>query len=256
MNVLTLTVSDRVAWISLSRAPVNALSDQLIEAFHARLDDLAQRDDWNVLAVCSTLKVFCAGADLAQIESCIRSPEGADRMVGIITRFQDLFERIESLRAVTVAVLNGAALGGGLELALACDLRIAANEAKLGLPEASLGVIPGAGGTQRLTRLCGRGLASRLILGAEVIDGQTAQTLGLVQWSVPRAELDVRARELLARIAKLDPQALALSKACIAAATQPGDQGFAMEIESTRTLYQQDSTRKRIGEFLQKNQSK
>ena len=254
--MLTLTVSDRIAWISLSREPVNALSDEMIETFHARLDDLAQRDDWNVLAVCSTQKVFCAGADLAQIKSCIGSPDGPDRMVGIITRFQDLFERIESLRAVTVAVLNGAALGGGLELALACDLRIAANEAKLGLPEASLGVIPGAGGTQRLTRLCGRGLASRLILGAEIIDGHTAQQLGLVQWAVPRAELDIRARELLTRISNLDPQALGLSKTCIAAATQPGRQGFALEIESTRTLYQQDATLKRITEFLQKNQSK
>lgn len=254
--MLTLTVSDRIAWISLSREPVNALSDEMIETFHARLDDLAQRDDWNVLAVCSTQKVFCAGADLAQIKSCIGSPDGPDRMVGIITRFQDLFERIESLRAVTVAVLNGAALGGGLELALACDLRIAANEAKLGLPEASLGVIPGAGGTQRLTRLCGRGLASRLILGAEIIYGYTAQQLGLVQWAVPRAELDIRARELLTRISNLDPQALGLSKTCIAAATQPGRQGFALEIESTRTLYQQDATLKRITEFLQKNQSK
>jgi len=254
--LLDLTISDRIAWISLARAPVNALNDELIESLHKSLDALAQRDDWNVLAFRSTLKVFCAGADLAQIETCIQSPEGADLMVEIIKKFQSLFKRIESLDAVTVAVIHGAALGGGLELALSCDLRIVADEAKLGLPEASLGVIPGAGGTQRLTRLCGKGVASRLILGAEVIDGQMALQLGLAQWSAPRAELDVRAREILARIAQLDPEALALSKQCIAAASESDDQGFALEIESTRKLYKQESTRKRINDFLQKSQTK
>lgn len=254
--MLDLTVADRIAWISLTRSPVNALNDELIDALHQCLDALTQRDDWSVLAFRSSLKVFCAGADLTQIETCIQSPEGADLMVEIITKFQSLFNRIESLDAVTVAVIHGAALGGGLELALSCDLRIVANEAKLGLPEASLGVIPGAGGTQRLTRLCGKGVASRLILGAEVIDGQTALQLGLAQWSAPRAELDVRAREILVRIAQLDPEALALSKRCIAAASQPGDQGFGLEIESTRKLYKQESTRKRINDFLQKSQTK
>ena len=251
--MLDLTVADRIAWISLTRSPVNALNDELIDALHQCLDALTQRDDWSVLAFRSSLKVFCAGADLTQIKTCIQSPEGADLMVEIITKFQSLFKRIEALDAVTVAVIHGAALGGGLELALSCDLRIVANEAKLGLPESSLGVIPGAGGTQRLTRLCGKGVASRLILGAEVIDGQTALQLGLAQWSAPRAELDVRAREILVRIAQLDPEALALSKQCIAAASQSDDQGFALEIESTRKLYKQESTRKRINDFLQKS---
>ena len=88
-----------------------------------------------------------------------------------------------------LAEIGGAAMGGGFELALACDLRIAANEAKVGLPEVRLGLIPGAGGTQRLTRLCGPALANRLILGAEVLDGATAAALGVVHWSAPRAEL-------------------------------------------------------------------
>jgi enoyl-CoA hydratase len=105
--------------------------------------------------------------------------------------------------AVADAELGGAALGGGFELALSCDLRIAANEAKLGLPEVRLGLIPGAGGTQRLTRLLGKGLANRLILGAEVVDGATAHAFGLVQWSFPRADLSTRAAEVVKRIAAL-----------------------------------------------------
>ena len=251
--MLDLTISKRVAWITLSRPPVNALNDQFIAQFHALLDQLELRDDWGVLAFVSNQKVFCAGADLAQIEECINTPEGADRMVQIITQFQSLFLRIETLNATTISVISGAALGGGLELALACDLRMAANEAKLGLPEASLGVIPGAGGTQRLTQLCGKGIASRLILGAEIINGQEAQQLGLVQWSVPRSDLALQSQELAERLAQLDRSASDFSKKCIAAASRADVNGFTLEIEATRTLYKRSSTRERIGAFLNKS---
>jgi enoyl-CoA hydratase/carnithine racemase len=151
---------------------------------------------------------------------------------------------------VTIAEIGGAALGGGLELALACDLRIAAVEAKLGLPEARLGLIPGAGGTQRLTRLCGRPAAQRLILGAEVIDGATACDLGVVQWAVPRAELRERAAELARRVAALPLGALAASKACIAAAGEPGTGGYSLELEATRRLLTEPETRRRVEAFL------
>jgi len=251
--LLELTISNRVAWITLSRPPVNALNDQLIAQFHVLLDQLDLRNDWSVLAIVSNQKVFCAGADLAQIEECISTPEGADRMVEIITQFQKLFLRIETLNATTIAVISGAALGGGLELALACDLRIAANEAKLGLPEASLGVIPGAGGTQRLTQLCGKGTASRLILGAEIINGEVAQQLGLVQWSVPRSELELQSHALAERLAQLDRSASEFSKKCIAAANSPDINGFTLEIESTRTLYKRSTTHERISAFLNKS---
>ena len=251
--MLDLTISKRVAWITLSRPPVNALNDQLIAQFHVLLDQLDLRDDWGVLAIVSNQKVFCAGADLAQIEECINTPEGADRMVEIISQFQSLFLRIETLNATTIAVISGAALGGGLELALACDLRMAANEAKLGLPEASLGVIPGAGGTQRLSQLCGKGIASRLILGAEIINGQEAQQLGLVQWSVPRNDLALQSQELAERLAQLDRSASEFSKQCIAAASRADVNGFTLEIEATRTLYKRSSTRERIGAFLNKS---
>ena len=124
-------------------------------------------------------------------------------MYAYVAGIQRLYFRIEALPQVTLAEIGGAAMGGGFELALACDLRIAANEAKVGLPEARLGLIPGAGGTQRLTRLCGPALASRLILGAEILDGAAAAGLGVVHWAVPRAELAERAAELARRIAGL-----------------------------------------------------
>ena len=120
-----------------------------------------------------------------------------------VASIQRLYARIERLALVTLAEIGGAAMGGGFELALACDLRIAAAEAKLGLPEARLGLIPGAGGTQRLTRLCSPAVAARLILGAEILDGRTASELGVVHWAVPRVELAQRAAEIARGIATL-----------------------------------------------------
>jgi enoyl-CoA hydratase/carnithine racemase len=151
---------------------------------------------------------------------------------------------------VTLAEIGGAALGGGFELALACDLRIAANEARVGLPEAGLGLLAAAGGTQRLTRLVGPGTASRLILGAETVDGVTAAQLGLVQWTVPRADLAEAARALAERVAALPRTALGAAKQCIAAALDASRDGFAEEIAHTRQLYQQAATRERVSAFL------
>ena len=176
--------------------------------------------------------------------------DGPDRMYAYVAGIQRLYFRIEALPQVVMAEIGGAAMGGGFELALACDLRIAANEAKVGLPEARLGLIPGAGGTQRLTRLCGPALVKRLILGAEVLDGATAATLGVVHWSAPRAELSARASEIAKRIADLPPAALAASKACIAAAYEPGRGGYTDELEFTRSLLTNPDTQKRVQAFL------
>ena len=176
--------------------------------------------------------------------------DGADRMYAYVAGIQRLYARIEQLPLVTVAEIGGAAMGGGLELALACDLRIAANEAKLGLPEARLGLIPGAGGTQRLTRLCGAAVAARLILAAEIVDGAAARELGIVQWAVPRDHLAERATAIVRGVAELPATALAECKACIAAAGRPGRGGFADEIEATRRLFLDEDTRRRIQSFL------
>jgi enoyl-CoA hydratase/carnithine racemase len=171
-------------------------------------------------------------------------------MYSYVAGIQRLYARIERLPQVTLAEIGGAAMGGGFELALACDLRIAANEAKIGLPEVRLGLIPGAGGTQRLTRLCGPALASRLILGAEILDGTAASELGVVHWAVPRAELAQRAAETARRIAGLPAAALAASKACIAAAGHKERGGYTDELEFTRLLLSNAETRQRVTAFL------
>ncbi|EGY02647.1 enoyl-CoA hydratase/carnithine racemase [Nitrospirillum viridazoti Y2] len=237
--------------LTLDRPPVNAINDEWLSRFHAIVDELETRQDVAVVHVRSAHKVFCAGMDIGHIEALTRLPDGAGAMVRDVGEFQRAFTRLESLPQVVLAELGGAALGGGLELALACDLRIAADEAKLGLPEAKLGLIPGAGGTQRLTWLCGKGVASRLILSGEVVNGQEALKVGLVQWSVPRDRIANEASLLAERIASLSIGSLHEAKRLISAALTPSCDGFAQELEADRRLFDLPDTRARIAHFLQ-----
>lgn len=242
--------SARVLTLTMARPPVNALDDALVDALEAGLEAACADGEITVVHLRSACRVFCAGADLALMEQSIATPEGLERMLALVARLQRLAARLENAPVVTLAELGGAALGGGFELALACDLRIAAQEAKLGLPEAGLGLLAAAGGTQRLTRLVGPGLAKRLILGAETVDGAAAERLGLVQWSVPRAGLAEAARALAERIAALPREALGAAKQCIAAALDQERDGFAEEISHTRHLYRQSATRDLVAAFL------
>jgi len=237
---------------TLSRPPVNALDDKLIAELDAVVERAIQDDDVAVLHLRSDQRVFSAGADLALIEACFATPQGPDAMTDVVRHMQRLYWRLESAPLVTLAEIGTTALGGGLELALACDLRVAALDARLGLPEARLGLLPGGGGTQRLTRLCGPGLAKRLILGAEVIDGAEAERLGLVQWARPRDQLAAFASEIAARYAAMPKAALAANKRCIAAATDPARDGYADEISETRALYDHAETRRKVSDFLAK----
>ena len=153
--MIVTTTSGQVTVLTLSQPPVNAISEEWVRAFDAKLDELAGGSPCTVLHIRSDQKVFCAGADLREVRTHMEAPDGAERMYAYVAGIQRLYARIEQLPQVVLAEIGGAAMGGGLELALACDLRIAATEARLGLPEVRLGLLPGAGGTQRLTRLCG-----------------------------------------------------------------------------------------------------
>jgi enoyl-CoA hydratase/carnithine racemase len=251
--MIGLHVQSRIATVTLQHPPVNAISTEWLAFFESTLDALSLRTDWHVLHLRSLQKVFCAGADLAQIAARIRAADGPEQMLVFVAAIQRLFARIEALPQITIAEIGGAAMGGGLELGLACDLRIVALEAKLGLPEARLGLLPGAGGTQRLTRLCGAGVASRLILGTEIIDGGTAATLGIAQWALARNELPARALAIAQGVAEQPAAALAACKKCIAAAADPGRGGYADEMEYTRRLLTHAETRRRVEAFFSEN---
>jgi enoyl-CoA hydratase/carnithine racemase len=236
--------------LTMARGPVNALDDALVDGMEAAITAACADDEIKVLHLRSSCRVFCAGADLALMRQSIATPDGLERMLDLVAKLQRLALRLESAPLVTLAEISGAALGGGFEIALACDLRIAAHEARVGLPEAGLGLLAAAGGTQRLTRLVGPGLARRMILGAETVDGAAAERLGLVQWAGPRAELADAAHAHAARIAALPRQAISAAKECIAASQDCTRDGFAEELAHTRELYQHPDTRQRVADFL------
>jgi enoyl-CoA hydratase/carnithine racemase len=249
-EIIGLFVADRIATLMLNRPPVNAFNAAMFEAFAAALDALAARSDWSLLHIKSQLKVFSGGADLAEINERLAGQQPQQAAAETTRPFQQLFQRISDLPQVSLAEIAGAAMGGGLELALACDLRIAANEAKLGLPETGLGLLPGGGGTQRLTWIAGPAVAARIILTADRVDGRTARELGMVQWAVPRAELAAEARAIAERVAGLSPLSLAASKVCMRLAGDSERNGFAAETDWTGRLFATEDTRRRVADFL------
>jgi enoyl-CoA hydratase len=247
--MINVSSNGAVATILMSRPSVNAINPAFVEAFTRVLDEV-ERTKPTVLVIRSNQKCFSAGADLSLIQSCFSASGGTQAMVAYVTSLHAWFNRLAAFPAVTLAAIAGPALGGGLELALACDLRIASTTATLGLPEARVGMIPGAGGTQRLPRLCGPGVAARLILGAEVIDGQEAARLGLVQWAVEPSGLDAMVATVSDRIAALSRPALLASKDCLAAVFDPNVDGFSRELEKPLTLMETADARDRIAAFF------
>ena len=205
-TTLHLDLTAPTAIITLNRPEVlNALNAQMFDDLEAIFTTLTTDTSIRVILLTGAEnRAFAAGAD-------IRGLLDTDAISGLAVsqRGQQVFSQIASCGKPTIACINGVALGGGCELALACTLRLAAANARLGLPEAKLGLIPGDGGTQRLTRLIGPGAALRLMLTATIVDAPEAHRLGLVDELVPAAELLPRAHQLAATIAALSPLAIA-----------------------------------------------
>ncbi len=251
--MLDLDVTDGIARITLCSPPVNALSRPWADRFFAILDDLESRNDWRVLVLQSNQKVFSAGGDIKQYASRLDREDAGEMLAQEAAYYQKLFSRISSLPQVSIAVIGGVAAGGGMELALACDLRIASEITKVGLPEVGVGLLPAGGGTQRMTQRCGAGVALRLIGLAELITGREALVIGLVEWAVPPAELADMANGIAQRLANQPPEALQAAKACIAAASDPLRDGFAFELTFPPNLMRTSVTQARIRDFLAKH---
>jgi len=235
--------------IIMSRPAVNAIDSAFVTDFHAALDEVDARAP-TLVVIRSDQRTFCAGADISFIRTCFDAPDGTQQMIDYVRTLHQLFDRIEALPAVTLACISGPAFGGGLELALSCDLRIATTETKLGLPEARLGMIPGAGGTQRLPRLAGPGVAARLILSGDTVDGHQAQSLGIVQWAVDAANFETEIARIAVRIGDLSRDALVAAKDCMHAHFDPGVNGFMRELEKPVALMQNPDSRARVARFF------
>jgi enoyl-CoA hydratase/carnithine racemase len=218
-----------VAVITLSRPPTNAADADLIAALSAAVEASAGDDSRSVLLRSAVPGFFMAGADL---KAMLRGLEAGDR--DAIARLQELpglLDRVEALPKPTVAEIAGVAAGGGLELALACDLRVAGRSARVGLPEIRLGLIPGAGGTQRLTRLIGPGRALDLMLDGRLVEGEEAERLGIVSRVVADEEVEREAFTVAERLAGASPLAVAAIRRAVAAA-QGGDRAAGMRVEA------------------------
>lgn len=236
--------------VTMDRAPVNAINDEWIDGINRILDKYEGRSDIRVLRFRSALKVFCAGAEIDLLVERLSTPAGIDTMVALVRRMQALYSRIERSPLVSIAEINGAALGGGFELALACDFRIAAEHAKVGLPEAKLGLLAAAGGTQRLTKLFGAALARRFLLGTEVVDGAEAARLGLVHWAHPAEQLAGRSDELARRLESIPKVSLDGNKQCIFAAQERQADGDEVEVRCTTACYRSPEAMERLQAFL------
>jgi len=239
----------RVAIITINRPEKrNALNIKTREEGAAALDEL--RDDREIGVVVFTGagdKAFIAGADIAEFAN-----RTALTQRDIMTA-RSLFTAVDSFPKPVIAMVNGYCLGGGCELALACDLRIASETASFGQPEINLGIIPGGGGTQRLTRLIGEGKAMELILTGDIIDAKTAYTLGLVNTVVPAADLEAKTMELANRIAEKSPIALQMAKEAVKLASRSNlDEGLRREVDLFALCFSSEDKDEGVGAFLEK----
>jgi len=225
----------------------NALTAQTLSEFRQALDDLKKDESVKVVIITGAgEKAFASGADIAAVR---------DRTFLEILEpgMSGLYAEIEQYDKPTIAAVNGYALGGGCELAMACDLRIASENAKFGLPELNLAIIPGAGGTQRLSRLVGRGKAKEMILTGDIVSAAEAERIGLVNKVVPPEQLLDAAVELAKKIAKKGPLALRLAKVVMnAGAEAPLQAGLAMEKLAQSVLFTTEDKYEGTTAFLEK----
>ena len=240
---------ERVAIITINRPDKrNALNIKTREEGAALLEDL--RNDTSVGVVVFTGagdKAFIAGADIGEFAG------RTAMMQRDVMTARSLFTAIDTFPKPVIAMINGYCLGGGCELALACDIRIASETASFGQPEINLGIIPGGGGTQRLTRLVGEGRAMELILSGEIIDAKTAYEIGLVNHVFPADQLQAKTMEIANRIAAKSPMALSLAKEAVKLASRSNlDDGLRREVDLFALCFSTEDKDEGVSAFLEK----
>ena len=228
---------------------LNALNAATLDALHAAFDEAAADDTVRAVVLTgSGPKAFVAGADIAEMNT-LTPVQGRDFSL----RGQRLMRRIEKMPKPVVAMVNGFALGGGLELAMACHLRIAADTAKVGQPEINLGLVPGFGGTQRLLRLAGRSATMELCLGGAPIDAARALQLGIVNKVVPAAELEAATMKLADQLANAAPLALRGILDCVNVGGECGiEEGLEYESAQFGLMFATDDMREGTTAFLER----
>jgi enoyl-CoA hydratase/carnithine racemase len=249
---VSVEVQDGVAIIRLDRPPMNAINEALTAELQEAATEVAGREDVGAVVVWGGEKVFAAGADVKMMTSM--SPREAKPM---ITALQEVFNLVEEIPKVTIAAINGYALGGGCELAMCADLRYAAEDSRIGQPEILLGIIPGAGGTQRLPRLIGPARAKELIYSGRHVKADEAKQIGLVDQVFPPDQVYPQALEAASRYARGPLQALRAAKVAVNWGSR-GDfrTGVVLERELFADLFSTEDQKTGMRSFLDQGPGK
>jgi len=248
-ETLLLERRDRVAIITINRPDKrNALNIKTREEGAAVMEELRADDSVGVVVITGAGdKAFIAGADIAEFAGRTALTQRA------VMVSRSLFNAIDTFPKPIIAMVNGYCLGGGCEVALACDIRIASENASFGQPEINLGIIPGGGGTQRLTRLVGEGKAMEMILTGEIIDARTAFAIGLVNHVVPLDQLETKTMEIANRIADKGPIAVSLAKEAVKIASRSNlDEGLRREVDLFALCFSSEDKDEGVNAFLEK----
>lgn len=250
---LTLVTEGGIARVVFNSPPVNAVTAAFMDDLDSACRDLERQEGLRAAVICSALeKVFVAGADIKAFQHM-----GGEGTMEVSRRGNPVLERIENLKVPVICAVNGAAFGGGLELALACDIRVFDERAKAGFPEASLGIIPGYGGTWRLTKLVGEAQAKRLLFTAAPIEAEEAYRIGLAQLVAPHGKSLEEAMKIAERIAGNGPLAVKAAKQCIHAARELNQQACAAyETSQGGLLFETEDKTEGMTAFLEKRPPK
>ncbi len=249
---IRVDLSESIATLTIDRPAVrNALNRETVEECLEALGELAGNDEAQVVIITGAGEAaFVSGSDINEIKERTRD----DGLAGIAS---SLCSAVDHFPRPTIAAVNGYALGGGCELALACDIRIASETATFGQPELGLGIIPAAGGTQRLPRIVGMGWAKHLVLTGDVIDARQALAIGLVTAVTPPGQLGLRARELAKKILKQGPLAARLAKMALNLSSRVDlDSGLVVETLAQAICYASEDKQEGAAAFLEKRKAK
>ena len=254
MNNLLLEVENGIALLTINRPKaLNALNSETLAELNTCLAELENNEDVKVVILTgSGEKSFVAGADISEM---VNATPAEGRKMGLLAR--EAFGRLENMPQVTIAAVNGFALGGGCEISMACDIRVASDNAKFGQPECGLGILPGFGGTQRLPRLVGKGRAKELIFTCDMITADEAFRMGLANHVVPQAELIDYCKAMAGRIMKNGPLAVTLAKQVINTGSDTDlDSGLKLEANVFGLSFSTADKKEGMTAFLEKRKEK
>lgn len=249
MSVIDLKVAEKVAYLTIKSPPANALSSKIIAKLDELLTQIEKDAEAKVVVLQGEGKFFSAGADIKEFTSL----QEASEYETLAKNGQDIFNRVEHFPLPVIAAIHGAALGGGLELAMACHIRYAAVNAKIGLPEMNLGIIPGFAGTQRLPRYVGNARAYEMILTGEPVSGKQAEEWGLVNRAFDEESLEKEVRKLAGKIAaKSKPGINRIMKLVPYANTSQFEEGVKKEASLFGEIFGSDDAKEGVSAFIEK----